>query len=174
MESVPAPQSPPAVRPLGYERPKELAYEQQRSLPYVRPGSAAGRGRRLYALATWISVGFGAWQLLAPRSFARTVGMTYPNWLIRATGARDLGLGIGMLAKPESGGWRWARAASDVMDTGLIGAAFLMRGSDRARLAAFAGVAAGVVALDMRVAAAKGIAPEGPARQAGEGPGRQP
>jgi hypothetical protein len=60
------------------------------------------------------------------------------------------------------------------MDTGLIGAAFLMRGSDRARLAAFAGVAAGVVALDMRVAAAKGIAPEGPARQAGEGPGRQP
>jgi hypothetical protein len=173
MESMPAPQSPATARPLGYERPKELAYDQHRELPYSRPGPAAGRGHRLHALATWISVGFGAWQLLAPRSFSRTVGMTYPDWLIRAVGARDLGLGIGMLASPESGGWRWARAASDVMDTGLIGAAFLMHGSDRARLAAFAGVAAGVVALDMRVAAAKGIAPAaGPPRQAGQGPGR--
>jgi hypothetical protein len=116
-------------------------------------------------------VGFGAWQLLAPRSFARTVGMRYPDWLIRVTGVRDLGLGIGMLARPESGGWRWARAASDVLDTGLIGAAFLMHGSDRARLSAFTAVAAGVVALDMRVAAAKGLAPAGQARQAGQGTG---
>lgn len=167
MESMPAPQSPATVRPLGYERPKELGYEPHRAPPTTRPGPASGRGHRLHALATWISVGLGAWQLFAPRSFARTVGMTYPDWLIRAAGARDLGVGIGMLARPESGGWRWARAASDVMDTGLIGAAFLMHGSDRARLAAFAGVAAGVVALDMRVAAAKGIAP-----QAGQGPGR--
>jgi hypothetical protein len=172
MESMPAPQSSSTVRPLGYERHRELAYDPQRALPQGRPGPSAGRGHRLYALATWISVGFGAWQLFAPRSFARTVGMSYPNWLIRTIGARDLGLGIGMLARPESGGWRWARAVSDVMDTGLIGAAFLMHGSDRARLTAFAGVASGVIALDMRVAAAKGLAPVGAVRRSGPAPAR--
>lgn len=158
METTPEQQSPPSAHPFGQERPKELTYQPSRALPQARRSHAVGRTHRLHALATWISIGFGAWQLLAPRAFARTVGMTLPDWLIRTVGARDLGLGIGMLAQPESSGWRWARAASDVFDTGLIGASFCMRRTDKARLVTFAGVAASVIALDMRVAAAQGMA----------------
>jgi hypothetical protein len=165
MESRPEQEAPSVVRPFGGERARELPRTWQPAPPSTRREAAAGREHRLHALATWISIGFGAWQLLAPGTFARTAGMAYPNWLVRSVGARDLALGIGMLARPESSGWRWARAVSDVMDTGLIGGAFSMRESDRARLAAFAGVAAGVVALDLRVAAARGLGRAGAGHQ---------
>ncbi|GAB3434057.1 hypothetical protein NX773_17765 [Massilia solisilvae] len=110
---------------------------------------------RVVAAAGWISFTFGAWQVFAPRMFAHIVGMRYPSWLLRAAGARDMVVGAGMLAQPASHGWRNTRVLSDVLDTGLIGAAALDRKADRGRLAAFALVAAGVIALDIRAARAR-------------------
>lgn len=102
----------------------------------------------------WVSTGFGLFQLLAPHAFNRMVGMPYPAWLIRAVGARDLFLGAGLLARPESPGWRTARFVNDLLDTTLIGAAAFGRSSNRRRLAVFAAVAAAVILLDGRTAAA--------------------
>jgi hypothetical protein len=102
----------------------------------------------------WVSTGFGLLQMLAPRAFLRVVGMPYPPWLIRAVGARDLALGVALLARPGSQGWRTTRLVNDVLDTGLIGAAAFGRTTNRRRLAAFAAFAAGVILLDAMTARA--------------------
>lgn len=126
----------------------------------------AGAGRRGLAVpgraapwragmqSGWVSTGFGLFQLLAPHAFTRMVGMPYPAWLIRAAGARDLFLWAGLLARPESPGWRTARFLNDLLDTTLVGAAVFGRSTNRRRLAAFAAVAAAVIVLDGRTAAA--------------------
>jgi len=88
--------------------------------------------------------------------------MPYSPWLIRAVGARDLLLGLGLLARPESPSWRTARFVNDVMDTSLIGAAALRPSTNRRRLAAFAAVAAGIILLDKRTAAASASASAAP------------
>jgi hypothetical protein len=119
---------------------------------WPEPGSL-GEARVVHA-AGIVSAVFGAWQLFAPRMFAHAVGMTYPNWLLRAVGACDLALGVAILAKPESRNWRRARLVNDLLDTGLIGAAAFAPRSNRRRLAAFAALAAGVTALDARAARA--------------------
>jgi len=110
--------------------------------------------RRAGIQSGWVSTGFGLFQLLAPHAFVRMVGMPYPAWLIRAVGARDLFLGAGLLARPESPGWRTARFVNDLLDTTLVGAAVFGRSANRRRLAAFAALAAGVILLDGRTALA--------------------
>ena len=116
-------------------------------------GDAGGQARVVHA-AGMVSAAFGTWQLLAPRLFARSVGMTYPDWLLRMVGACDLALGVAILARPESRNWRRARFVNDLLDTGLIGAALFAPNANRRRLAAFAALAAGVIALDARAARA--------------------
>jgi hypothetical protein len=118
---------------------------------------ADGQARVVHAAGV-LSAAFGVWQVLAPRGFARTVGMSYPSWLLRAVGVCDLALGVAILARPESRSWRRARFVNDLLDTGLIGAAVFAPSANRRRLAAFAALAAGVLALDAR--AARATAPE--------------
>jgi hypothetical protein len=60
-----------------------------------------------------------------------------------------------MLAWPEALGWRQARLFNDILDTGLIATAALMPASERRRLMGFAAVAAAVIALDSKAAAAR-------------------
>jgi hypothetical protein len=105
-------------------------------------------------ISGWVSTGFGLFQMLAPRAFLRVVGMPYPPWLIRAVGARDLALGLALLGRPGSQGWRTTRLVNDVLDTGLIGAAAFGRTTNRRRLTAFAAFAAGVILLDAMTARA--------------------
>jgi hypothetical protein len=119
-------------------------------------GHDAARSKRMGMVSGLVSTGFGVLQLLAPRAFARAIGMPFPPWLIRAVGARDLALGLAMLAQPKTVGWRRTRFVNDLLDTGLIGAAFFTPLSDRRRLTAFAAVAAGVIAFDACAAAAGG------------------
>jgi hypothetical protein len=118
------------------------------------PARDSGGQARVVHVAGMVSAAFGAWQLFAPRLFARAVGMTYPNWLLRMVGARDLALGVAILARPESRNWRRARLANDLLDIGLIGAAAFAPRANRRRVAAFAALAAGVIALDARAARA--------------------
>jgi uncharacterized protein YjeT (DUF2065 family) len=122
------------------------------------PLQDAGGQARVVHVSGMLSAAFGAWQLIAPRQFARTVGMSYPDWLLRAVGACDLAVGVAILARPESRNWRRARFVNDLLDTGLIGAAAFAPRTNRRRLAAFAALAAGVIALDAR--AARAGAPE--------------
>jgi hypothetical protein len=120
---------------------------------FWRVDEAGGQARVVHA-AGIVSAAIGAWQLLAPRLFARSVGMPYPNWLWRLAGARDLALGVAILARPESRNWRRVRFVNDLLDTGLIGAAAFAPNANRRRMAALAALAAGVIALDARAARA--------------------
>lgn len=141
-------QAQPSARmvPLPSDPNLALTYDPapQRMDEVARQGMVSGM----------VSTGFGLFQLLAPRAFLNLVGMPYPPWLIRAVGARDLFLGLGLLARPASSGWRTTRLVNDVLDTGLIGAAALARSTRRRRLAAFAAFAAGVILLDTMTARA--------------------
>jgi hypothetical protein len=148
------------VIPPGYpsDPNRALTYD-----PHGNPPASAQAMRDTPAgLASgWVSAGFGLLQVLAPRTVARTIGMPYPPWLIRAVGARDLTLGLGLLAQPDSSGWRQARIANDVLDmVGLIGVAALLPKTNRRRLAVFALFASAIVALDARTAAGRTPAQE--------------
>jgi hypothetical protein len=103
-------------------------------------------------LAACVSTGFGVLQILAPRTLERTIGMSYPLWVIRLIGLRDLALGLAMLARPASPRWLWVRVGNDLFDCGIIAGAAFVRGVRRRRLAGFAAFAAGIVALDLRAA----------------------
>lgn len=103
-------------------------------------------------LAACVSTGFGALQVLAPRTIGRTIGMSYPLWVIRLIGLRDLALGLAMLARPASPRWLWTRVGNDLFDCGIIAGAAFLKGVRRRRLAGFAAVAGGIVALDMAAA----------------------
>lgn len=139
--------------------------------PWSRPALAfaALDDRRLGQTSGWVSAVFGLAQFCAPRAFARAVGMRYRPGVIQAVGLRDFVLGAAILARPDSAGWRWMRAVSDVMDIALVGAAAFAP-ADRRRLAAFAALAGAVVAFDL--AAAQHRAPLGQALLESEEGGR--
>jgi hypothetical protein len=149
------PQQSGRVFPFGIPSDPNLALTYDPHVQQAQPAMAqtSGHAARQGLVSGWVSTGFGLVQLLAPRSFLRMVGMPYPPWLIRAVGARDLLLGLGLLARPESPEWRTTRFVNDVLDTGLIGAAAFAHSTNRRRLGAFAAVAAGVILLDALTAA---------------------
>ncbi|MFT3769350.1 MAG: SRPBCC family protein [Minicystis sp.] len=67
---------------------------------------------------------------------------------LRASGVREIGAGIGLLAQPQRAGWGWALVGSNVLDLALLGAAFSARRANRKRLLVTAGALLGVTALD--------------------------
>ena len=78
----------------------------------------------------WFSLGLGALELGAPKAVAALTGAgrTLPGRLVvRGCGGRELLAGAGILGPADPGPWLWARVAGDVMDLGLLGAAFLTR-----------------------------------------------
>lgn len=73
----------------------------------------------------WFSIGLGLTELLAPRSLARTIGLSEDHdGVIRALGVREIASGLGLLARPKPTGFAWSRVAGDSMDLSLLGAAY--------------------------------------------------
>jgi uncharacterized membrane protein len=83
---------------------------------------AAAPSRWASALA-WFSVGLGVTQLLAPRALAKLVGVrdrARTRTVMRALGARELMVGLGLLRARRTAPWLWSRVAGDVVDLGLL------------------------------------------------------
>jgi uncharacterized membrane protein len=100
----------------------------------------------------WFSVGLGLTQLAAPRWLAPFIGVQETNnvrTLLRAVGTRELACGVGILTRPRSAGWLWARVAGDAMDLALLGAAFASKKSHRGNVALATAMVVGVTALDV-------------------------
>ena len=96
----------------------------------------------------WFSVALGALELSAPHAIATWLGVPDKHRLIRTMGARGVANGIGLLSQARPVGWMWSRVVGDAMDLALLAAG--ARGSDhRRRLAASAGLVAGVMAFDL-------------------------
>jgi uncharacterized membrane protein len=97
----------------------------------------------------WFGIGLGAVQLVAPRSFGRSIGVDAPQWLVRLIGLREIASGAGILMQREPTPWIEARATGDLMDLVLLGLAYNSRSANRERVAAAVAAAAGVTALDV-------------------------
>jgi uncharacterized membrane protein len=97
----------------------------------------------------WFGIGLGLVQLLAPRSFGRSIGVEAQPWLLRTIGLRQIASGVGLLTRPEPRPWIETRATGDLVDLALLGIAFSSASANRDRLAAAAAVTAGITALDV-------------------------
>lgn len=124
-----------------------------------RPGRSVLRDdARLGAGVGWFSIGLGTAQLVATPAVAALLGMRDDGdvrRVLRAVGVREVGCGLGVLARPRAAGWYWARAAGDAMDLALLGAASRSRRARPGRVALSAAVVLGVAALDVLAALAR-------------------
>jgi uncharacterized membrane protein len=118
-------------------------------------GEAAGAegvdAKRLAKGLGWFSNALAVAQLAAPGRFARAIGArdgSRARLLVRAVGAREAAVGIGILARRRRGGWLWARAAGDLADLALLGVAMRAKHARRNRLGAAAAAVAGVTVVD--------------------------
>ncbi len=68
--------------------------------------------------------------------------------LLRALGVRELIPGVTILTQPSSAPWLWARVASDIMDLGLLAAAWRTP-TQRHRLLVVAGSVVAITVLDV-------------------------
>ena len=131
--------------------------------------------RRIAAGVGWFGIGLGLFELAAPRTLARLIGLEAPStrWrgarrmnaaqllpqsaqgdtvhslIIRGLGLREILSGVGILARPRPVPWLWSRVVGDTLDLSLLGLALNSSRTDRARLAAATAAVAGVTALDI-------------------------
>jgi uncharacterized membrane protein len=114
-----------------------------------RQGNGGLAPERLATGLGWFSIGLGLAEILAPGTFARTIGLKgqgASRTVTRIVGLREIASGMGILTERRPVGWVWSRVAGDVMDLALLGAGFTARRANRKRLAA-AGVL-GVTVVD--------------------------
>ena len=98
----------------------------------------------------WFSIGLGAAELLAPDRVASLIGLDGESdrtWM-RIMGAREIGVGLGILAQPRPVRWVQARIAGDALDTALLTRALRSGGTDNARVLGALGAVSGVALLD--------------------------
>lgn len=141
------------VRPRPH--PREEADHSQRGL-------AQGLG--------WFSVGLGLAQVLAPREFARFIGVRDDArncTLLRLVGLRELACGAGLFSGRRPAGWAWARAAGDMMDLALLGSALASGAPRRDRVTAATAAVVGAAAADLYGAVRLGSTAEGRGRAGG-------
>jgi uncharacterized membrane protein len=129
------------------------------------PSDAAGRAQprvreraRSGVVALGLaSVALGVAKVAAPRALARLVGAPdgpRAKWIIQGLGAREVVIGVGLLASRRATPWLWARAAGNALELALLGAAVGARREDRRRAAGALGVLAGMTAFDVACAVA--------------------
>ncbi|HMA94071.1 MAG TPA: SRPBCC family protein [Polyangiaceae bacterium] len=97
------------------------------------------------------SLGLGLAEVLAPQSLARLIGVKTSRQscrVLQALGAREIANGIGLLVRPKSAVWVWARVAGDIMDLALLGDTLFSARTQHARLAGAAAAVVGVTAVD--------------------------
>ncbi|MDP9373117.1 MAG: hypothetical protein M3Q65_11835 [Chloroflexota bacterium] len=82
----------------------------------------------------WASLAMGL-TILAPTRAARLFGLGARPALMRAIGARDLVIGLGLLRRGDSALWLRLQALADATDAALVGAGLLTNTFARGRAA---------------------------------------
>lgn len=111
--------------------------------------------RRANALAIF-SMGLGLLQVSAPGFVAKLVGLRNERGtrkVLKAIGLRELVSGVGLLSRPSSATWVWARVAGDALDLVLLGSAVRVGAMNPARAMAAGAAVLGVAAIDISSAA---------------------
>jgi uncharacterized membrane protein len=103
----------------------------------------------------WFSIALGVAEVAAPGRLAELIGIRptdETDRIMRGYGAREIGVGLAILARPDQARWLWARVAGDVLDMGTLGAALADDSTDRNKALTATLAVAGVAALDAIVA----------------------
>ncbi len=119
---------------------------------------------RLARAVGWFSIGLGLPQVAAPRDFAQAIGVSGDadsQTVVRLVGLRELACGVGIVARPRSSAWFWARVAGDLMDLALLGRALSSGGAKQNRTAAVAAAVVGIAVQDLLLARQLGRAGRG-------------
>jgi uncharacterized membrane protein len=99
----------------------------------------------------YLSLGLGLSQLLAPRWFARTIGIERGDndTIVRLVGAREILAGTGILMSRNPAPWVWMRVAGDLMDVALLGRAAMTTDHEPTRLNGALASTVGITAVDI-------------------------
>jgi uncharacterized membrane protein len=138
-------------------RERRIGYPggQQRMRPQTTQrqsgfGGSDNAERRSRGLG-WFSIALGLAEIAAPRALARMIGVPDDDETrdtLFAVGLREIASGIGILSRPDSAGWLWARVGGDVMDLALLGSALRSDDANPNRIAAATAAVVGVTAVD--------------------------
>jgi uncharacterized membrane protein len=110
------------------------------------------RGRSLARALGIFSLAVGIAQVIAPRRFAKWVGIDprpERQAAVRAVGFRELGAAAGLLSRPRPVLGQGLRLVGDAMDLALLGRAMRARGVKRDRVTGVLAATAGVAVLDV-------------------------
>jgi uncharacterized membrane protein len=111
------------------------------------------RDRQAEQLSTalgFFSIALGASELAAPRTMARVAGLPESSVsVVRALGAREIGHGVSILARPSRALPVWSRVAGDAIDFAVLFSALRSDESDHGRVSTSIAAIAGVAALDV-------------------------
>ena len=111
-----------------------------------------GNGRGGVGGMTWISLGLGIAQLVAPAKMSRLIGFRDApdtHSLVRLCGAREVAAGLGLLSGVQQDAWMGVRLGGDLVDVALLTSALTSRGTNRTRLLATTAMVLGATALDV-------------------------
>ncbi|CAN5676136.1 hypothetical protein BH18ACI5_BH18ACI5_17550 [soil metagenome] len=98
----------------------------------------------------WFSVALGLTEIVAPRHFARTIGMPEASeTTIRSFGAREVGNGLAILVRPDRAGWLWSRVGGDALDLSYLASGLRFDHNHGGRLGMAIAAVLGVTALDV-------------------------
>jgi uncharacterized membrane protein len=105
----------------------------------------------LARLLIFASIGLGAMEILAPKRVQRIIGLRKGNYtgLIRLMGARELMSAFLIFIQPRPQTGVWSRVLGDLLDLGLLGAAFSRCRVNKNRLSGAVAFVASVTALDL-------------------------
>jgi len=116
---------------------------------YATENSSA---ERLAIALGWFSIGLGLSELIAPHGLARLIGVRRgprTATTIRTMGAREVGNGLAILARPDQPATVWGRVAGDALDLSLLGTAMRSEQNDRGRAIAATAAVVGVTIADV-------------------------
>lgn len=106
-------------------------------------------------LLGWFSIALGLAEMAAPRALARGSGAGESRHpLVRAYGAREIGVGVGLLSSRNPAPWLWARVAGDALDIATVLPS--LSGPRAGRAAVTLAALVGVAAIDLACAMGAG------------------
>jgi hypothetical protein len=83
-------------------------------------GNGGGNGQALAQGLGWLSIALGAFEVLAPGTLARCLGVEHKEGLIRACGVREILNGAAILSAEDPAPWVWARVGGDALDLAAL------------------------------------------------------
>lgn len=112
----------------------------------------------------WFSIGLGLAEMIAPRSFTRTLGMDGHEGLVQAYGAREIATGVAILSSAQVAPWVWGRVGGDALDIATLATGLDENNPKRGNVGIALAAVAGVTALDYWCASALSKGNSGPPR----------